>query len=204
MLVAEVEGTGEEQGVPLWLLWEAGHSGCVEIGESGCTGSTEAKGIAEGLWAGPGRWAYHSSLLVLSQQIAKEVAKLLEMKAQLGGDEGKHKFVLKTPKVTSPSAHTLMPLCMHNLPLCTHTAPLMHLYVQNLRTDLAVFALVSVSLSAFSSRGERGEDIPDSIWPRYPTNLKTLWCFCDKPTPLAGVVRKLNSLLVKFCLSCPV
>ncbi|KFO08553.1 Histidine--tRNA ligase, cytoplasmic, partial [Balearica regulorum gibbericeps] len=32
--------------------------------------------------------------------IAKEVAKLLEMKAQLGGEEGKHKFVLKTPKGT--------------------------------------------------------------------------------------------------------
>ncbi|KAM9226840.1 histidine--tRNA ligase, cytoplasmic isoform 2-T2 [Leptosomus discolor] len=35
-----------------------------------------------------------------SDEIAKEVAKLLEMKAQLGGDEGKHKFVLKTPKGT--------------------------------------------------------------------------------------------------------
>ncbi|XP_035415512.1 histidine--tRNA ligase, cytoplasmic isoform X1 [Cygnus atratus] len=34
------------------------------------------------------------------ERIAKEVAKLLEMKAQLGGDEGKHKFVLKTPKGT--------------------------------------------------------------------------------------------------------
>uniref|UniRef100_A0A8U7P332 histidine--tRNA ligase n=1 Tax=Corvus moneduloides TaxID=1196302 RepID=A0A8U7P332_CORMO len=33
-------------------------------------------------------------------EIAKEVAKLLEMKAQLGEDEGKHKFVLKTPKGT--------------------------------------------------------------------------------------------------------
>ncbi|XP_075020097.1 histidine--tRNA ligase, cytoplasmic-like isoform X3 [Calonectris borealis] len=33
-------------------------------------------------------------------EIAKEVVKLLEMKAQLGGDEGKHKFVLKTPKGT--------------------------------------------------------------------------------------------------------
>ncbi|XP_064314865.1 histidine--tRNA ligase, cytoplasmic isoform X2 [Phalacrocorax carbo] len=33
-------------------------------------------------------------------EIAKEVAKLLEMKAQLGVDEGKHKFVLKTPKGT--------------------------------------------------------------------------------------------------------
>ncbi|XP_075571449.1 histidine--tRNA ligase, cytoplasmic isoform X6 [Pelecanus crispus] len=33
-------------------------------------------------------------------EIAKEVAKLLEMKAQLGADEGKHKFVLKTPKET--------------------------------------------------------------------------------------------------------
>ncbi|KFU85666.1 Histidine--tRNA ligase, cytoplasmic, partial [Chaetura pelagica] len=32
--------------------------------------------------------------------IAKDMAKLLEMKAQLGGDEGKHKFVLKTPKGT--------------------------------------------------------------------------------------------------------
>ncbi|NXK66020.1 SYHC protein, partial [Sylvietta virens] len=36
-------------------------------------------------------------------QIAKEVAKLLDMKAQLGADEGKHKFVLKTPKVTPHS-----------------------------------------------------------------------------------------------------
>uniref|UniRef100_A0A8D2PCC9 histidine--tRNA ligase n=1 Tax=Zosterops lateralis melanops TaxID=1220523 RepID=A0A8D2PCC9_ZOSLA len=33
-------------------------------------------------------------------EIAKEVAKLLDMKAQLGGDEGKQKFVLKTPKGT--------------------------------------------------------------------------------------------------------
>ncbi|XP_074771936.1 histidine--tRNA ligase, cytoplasmic isoform X3 [Athene noctua] len=33
-------------------------------------------------------------------EIAKEVTKLLEMKARLGGDEGKHKFVLKTPKGT--------------------------------------------------------------------------------------------------------
>ncbi|NWX17756.1 SYHC protein, partial [Aegotheles bennettii] len=32
--------------------------------------------------------------------IAQEVSKLLEMKAQLGGEEGKHKFVLKTPKGT--------------------------------------------------------------------------------------------------------
>uniref|UniRef100_A0A8C5IL42 histidine--tRNA ligase n=1 Tax=Junco hyemalis TaxID=40217 RepID=A0A8C5IL42_JUNHY len=35
-----------------------------------------------------------------ADEIAKEVAKLLEMKAQLGTDEGKHKFVLKTPKGT--------------------------------------------------------------------------------------------------------
>ncbi|KAM4747340.1 histidine--tRNA ligase, cytoplasmic [Rhinophrynus dorsalis] len=35
-----------------------------------------------------------------SDQIAEEVAKLLELKAQLGTDEGKHKFVLKTPKGT--------------------------------------------------------------------------------------------------------
>lgn len=32
-------------------------------------------------------------------QIDEEVAKLLELKAQLGGDEGKHAFVLKTAKV---------------------------------------------------------------------------------------------------------
>nr|XP_021387585.1 histidine--tRNA ligase, cytoplasmic [Lonchura striata domestica] len=35
-----------------------------------------------------------------ADEIAKEVAKLLEMKAQLGTDEGKQKFVLKTPKGT--------------------------------------------------------------------------------------------------------
>ncbi|XP_018417415.1 PREDICTED: histidine--tRNA ligase, cytoplasmic-like isoform X6 [Nanorana parkeri] len=33
-----------------------------------------------------------------SEEIAEEVAKLLELKAQLGTDDGKHKFVLKTPK----------------------------------------------------------------------------------------------------------
>ncbi|XP_030622117.1 histidine--tRNA ligase isoform X7 [Chanos chanos] len=32
------------------------------------------------------------------EQIDEEVAKLLELKAQLGGDEGKHQFVLKTAK----------------------------------------------------------------------------------------------------------
>ncbi|XP_018417414.1 PREDICTED: histidine--tRNA ligase, cytoplasmic-like isoform X5 [Nanorana parkeri] len=35
-----------------------------------------------------------------SEEIAEEVAKLLELKAQLGTDDGKHKFVLKTPKGT--------------------------------------------------------------------------------------------------------
>ncbi|XP_075066004.1 histidine--tRNA ligase, cytoplasmic [Mixophyes fleayi] len=35
-----------------------------------------------------------------SEQIAEEVAKLLELKARLGPDDGKHKFVLKTPKGT--------------------------------------------------------------------------------------------------------
>ncbi|XP_041930321.1 histidine--tRNA ligase isoform X1 [Alosa sapidissima] len=33
-------------------------------------------------------------------QIDEEVAKLLQLKAQIGGDEGKHVFVLKTPKGT--------------------------------------------------------------------------------------------------------
>lgn len=32
-------------------------------------------------------------------QIEEEVTKLLKLKAQLGQDEGKQKFVLKTPKV---------------------------------------------------------------------------------------------------------
>ncbi|XP_077122250.1 histidine--tRNA ligase, cytoplasmic [Ranitomeya variabilis] len=35
-----------------------------------------------------------------AEQIAEEVAKLLELKAKLGPDDGKHKFVLKTPKGT--------------------------------------------------------------------------------------------------------
>lgn len=34
-------------------------------------------------------------------QIEEEVTKLLKLKAQLGHDEGKQKFVLKTPKVNS-------------------------------------------------------------------------------------------------------
>lgn len=33
-------------------------------------------------------------------QIEEEVSQLLKLKAQLGPDEGKHKFVLKTPKVS--------------------------------------------------------------------------------------------------------
>lgn len=32
-------------------------------------------------------------------QIEEELTKLLKLKAQLGHDEGKQKFVLKTPKV---------------------------------------------------------------------------------------------------------
>ncbi|XP_048716114.1 histidine--tRNA ligase, cytoplasmic isoform X2 [Caretta caretta] len=34
------------------------------------------------------------------EEVAEQVAKLLELKAQLGTEEGKHKFVLKTPKGT--------------------------------------------------------------------------------------------------------
>lgn len=34
-------------------------------------------------------------------QIEEEVAKLLKLKAQMGPDESKQKFVLKTPKVMS-------------------------------------------------------------------------------------------------------
>lgn len=98
---------------------------------------------------------------MFSPQIAKEVAKLLEMKAQLGGDEGKHKFVLKTPKVITQHMRS-HPLCVHHLLLCTDPAPLC-LRVQNLHADLPVVVLVSVSLFAFSSKGEGGENIPGSI-----------------------------------------
>ncbi|KAL8194145.1 UNVERIFIED_CONTAM: hypothetical protein K2H54_001118 [Gekko kuhli] len=35
------------------------------------------------------------------EEIAEQVAKLLEMKAAICPEEGKHKFVLKTPKVKS-------------------------------------------------------------------------------------------------------
>lgn len=41
-------------------------------------------------------------------QIDEEVAKLLELKAQLGGDEGKNQFVLKTPKVRPETLQTLI------------------------------------------------------------------------------------------------
>lgn len=40
-------------------------------------------------------------------QIEEEVAKLLELKAQLGGDDGKHQFVLKTAKVSCTFKTTL-------------------------------------------------------------------------------------------------
>lgn len=38
-------------------------------------------------------------MCLFMSQIDEEVAKLLELKAQLGGDDGKHQFVLKTAKV---------------------------------------------------------------------------------------------------------
>lgn len=43
-------------------------------------------------------------------QIDEEVAKLLELKAQLGGDDGKHQFVLKTAKVRLMYSNTHMHL----------------------------------------------------------------------------------------------
>lgn len=43
----------------------------------------------------------------LPPQIEEEVAKLLKLKAQLGPDEGKQKFVLKTPKVNIISFQSL-------------------------------------------------------------------------------------------------
>uniref|UniRef100_A0A8I3MF57 Histidine--tRNA ligase, cytoplasmic n=2 Tax=Canis lupus familiaris TaxID=9615 RepID=A0A8I3MF57_CANLF len=41
-----------------------------------------------------------------AEQIEEEVAKLLKLKAQLGPDEGKQKFVLKTPKATEEKVRT--------------------------------------------------------------------------------------------------
>lgn len=75
--------------------------------EPRCAGSAGVEGTGEGSGLGLVGGLILSSLL-LHPQIAKEVAKLLEMKAQLGTDEGKHKFVLKTPKVTPLSC---APLC---------------------------------------------------------------------------------------------
>uniref|UniRef100_A0A672FRM8 histidine--tRNA ligase n=1 Tax=Salarias fasciatus TaxID=181472 RepID=A0A672FRM8_SALFA len=43
---------------------------------------------------------YMLALMCALLQIDEEVAKLLQLKAQLGGDEGKHQFVLKTAKGT--------------------------------------------------------------------------------------------------------
>uniref|UniRef100_A0A1A8L1P9 histidine--tRNA ligase n=1 Tax=Nothobranchius pienaari TaxID=704102 RepID=A0A1A8L1P9_9TELE len=42
----------------------------------------------------------HSAVGITVAQIDEEVAKLLELKAKLGGDDGKHQFVLKTAKGT--------------------------------------------------------------------------------------------------------
>ncbi|XP_042348923.1 histidine--tRNA ligase isoform X1 [Plectropomus leopardus] len=42
----------------------------------------------------------HSHTGITVAQIDEEVAKLLELKAQIGGDDGKHQFVLKTAKGT--------------------------------------------------------------------------------------------------------
>lgn len=90
---------------------------------------------------------------VFPPQIAKEVAKLLEMKAQLGGDEGKHKFVLKTPKVTPPSRRTRLPLCTHDLLPCMHTAPPCTCACETPAQTCLSFVLISVSLLAAGERG---------------------------------------------------
>lgn len=42
---------------------------------------------------------FYSKCVVCVLQIDEEVAKLLELKARLGGDDGKHQFVLKAAKV---------------------------------------------------------------------------------------------------------
>lgn len=94
-----------------WRVLESSVSGCcgalgilgvLGLRSLGVLGVLRRKVLGEARGLGLAGWLSPSSLL-FHPQIAKEVAKLLEMKAQLGGDEGKHKFVLKTPKVTSPS-----------------------------------------------------------------------------------------------------
>lgn len=83
--------------------------------ESGALGMLRLKvlGKAEG-------WVWWVGLSpapsLLHSQIAKEVAKLLDLKAQLGADEGKHKFVLKTPKVTPHSVLLCPSVCMSSPP----------------------------------------------------------------------------------------
>lgn len=45
---------------------------------------------------------FHRLIIFFDPQIDEEVAKLLQLKAQIGDDGGKHVFVLKTAKVTMP------------------------------------------------------------------------------------------------------
>lgn len=56
------------------------------------------------------------SCIVFVLQIDEEVAKLLELKAQLGGDDGKHQFVLKTAKVGAKCCYVLTKSWIH----CAH------------------------------------------------------------------------------------
>lgn len=58
----------------------------------------------------------------LPHQIEEEVAKLLQLKAQLGPDEGKPKFVLKTPKVNTrclwrSETHPITKMCTSAFPI---------------------------------------------------------------------------------------
>lgn len=51
-------------------------------------------------------------------QIEEEVTKLLKLKAQLGHDEGKQKFVLKTPKVIYSCEKPQREALIHHLKYC--------------------------------------------------------------------------------------
>ncbi|CAN9514528.1 unnamed protein product [Ophioblennius macclurei] len=62
---------------------------CVRI----CSGLTGVRAATRARWL-------HSVSGMSAEQIDEEVAKLLQLKAQLGGDDGKHQFVLKTAKGT--------------------------------------------------------------------------------------------------------
>lgn len=100
---------------------------------------------------------------LLHSQIAKEVAKLLDMKAQLGADEGKQKFVLKTPKVTPLSTFLCPSVCVSSPHTPTQHPP----HACGPKSSMATPAFVPIFVSTFnfSSKGRRDGSIPRALNP---------------------------------------